>query len=252
MRVPAAESGRGFGGSGFSIDLADAAEAFVVEAGGSIERRSVNIGDVDFSALAAEIVAANPDFVGFSGYNTEAGLLYRQLRDGGYDGVFGAGDAVASMPNFVEPVGEAAEGVLFSGCQVPLAEEFLDDFVSLHGRAPTASFPAQYADAATVLLDAVLAVAEEQADGSLVTRPTALRDAVRATDLRDGLSGSIAFDANGDRLTKPGEDLDALVAASVAAQDADLYTALGLIPCQVQDGVLVSLSGPTAGEIRLP
>ena len=83
-------------------------------------------------------------------------------------------------------------------------------------------------------------------------RPTALRDAVRATDLRDGLSGSIAFDANGDRLTKPGEELDALVAASVAAQDADLYTALGLIPCQVQDGVLVPLSGPTAGEIRLP
>ena len=126
----------------FSVDLADAAEAFVVEADGSIGRRSVNIGDVDFSALAAEIVAANPDFVGFSGYNPEVGLLYRQLRDAGYDGVFGAGDAVASMPNFVEPVGEAAEGVLFSGCQVPLTEDFLDDFVSLHGRAPSATFPA--------------------------------------------------------------------------------------------------------------
>ena len=103
-----------------------------------------------------------------------------------------------------------------------------------------------------MLLDAVQAVAEEQADGSLVIRPTALRDAVRATNLRDGLSGSIAFDARGDRLTKPGEDLDALVAASVAAQDSDVYTALGLIPCQVQNGVLVPLGGPTAGEIWLP
>ena len=236
----------------FSIDLVDAAQAFVEAAGGSIDRRSVNIGDVDFGQLATEIAAADPDFVGFAGFNPEAGLLYRQLRDAGYDGLFGAGDAVASIPNFVEPVGEAAEGVLFSGCQVPLPADCLEAFIALHGRAPSATFPAQYVDAATVLLDAVQAVAEERPDGSLVIDPRALRDAVRATDLRDGVSGAIAFDAHGDRLTTPGADLDALVAAGLAAQDADVYTALGLIPCQVQDGVLVPLGGPTAGEVRLP
>ena len=76
--------------------------------------------------------------------------------DAGYDGLFGAGDAAASVPNFVEPIGaEAAEGVLFSGCQFPLSQDFLDDFVELYGHEPAATFTAQYADAATVLLDAV-------------------------------------------------------------------------------------------------
>ena len=147
---------------------------------------------------------------------------------------------------------EAAEGVLCSGCQVPLPADFLEAFIALRGRAPSATFPAQDVDAATVLLDAVQAVAEERPDGSLVIDPRAPRDAVRATDLRDGVSEAITFDAHGDRLTTPGEDLDALVAAGLAAQDADVDTALGLIPCQVQDGVLVPLGGPTAGEVRLP
>lgn len=239
-------------GEPFSVDLVDAAEDAVREAGGTILRGSVNIGEVDFGALVADVVAADPDFVGFAGFNPEAALFYRQLRDAGYQGLFGAGDAAVSHTDFVDPVGAIAEGVLFSGCQFPLTQTFLDDFVSLHGHAPEASFPAQYADAVRVLLDAVRDVAEEQPDGSLVIRPTVLRDAVRATDLRDGLSGSIAFDANGDRVPAPGQHLDEVVAAGLQTPDTDVFTTLGLISCQVQDGELVPLAGPSAREVRLP
>ncbi len=221
--------------------------------GPTILRASIEPGQVDFGPTVARIMEAAPDFVGFAGFNPEAALLYRQLRDAGYDGFFGAGDGAASVVGFVEPVGaEEAEGVLFAGCTVPLPQDFLSDFVDLHGHEPAAAFPAQYADAATVLLDAVAAVAQEQDDGSLVIEPIALRDAVRATVLGDGLSGAISFDEKGDRLPPGAMSLDEFVNAALAAGDAAGYENLGLVPCQVQNGELVNLVGPGAGEIRFP
>jgi branched-chain amino acid transport system substrate-binding protein len=236
----------------FGKDLANAAQTLMKAAGVTVTRRAIGMGDVDFSYLADEVATRDPDFVVFTGFNPEAALIYRQIRDAGYDGLFGAGDAAASVPNFVEPVGaEAAEGVLFSGCQFPLSQDFLDDFVELHGHEPAATFTAQYADAATVLLDAVKEVAQEQADGSLVIQPTALRDAVRATNITDGISGALAFDSNGDRVPKPGDELSQVQETALAAQE-DIFTTLGLIPCQVLDGELVAGGGPGAGEIELP
>lgn len=117
----------------FSRDLAVSAQRLLRLAGVKVIRRSIRQGDVDFGRFAAEIAADNPDFVAFTGFNPEAALLYRQIRDAGYDGLFGAGDAAASVPNFVEPVGvDAAEGVLFSGCKYPLSRGFLDDFTEAH------------------------------------------------------------------------------------------------------------------------
>lgn len=235
----------------FGIDLADAAQA-IAEAGGvEVIRESIVQGAVDFSDLAARIAADNPDFVGFTGFNPEAALLYRQIRDAGYDGLFGAGDGAASQTAFVEPVGEAAEGALFSGCQYPPSEDFLADFVELHGHEPEWVWSPQYADAVTVLLGAVKEVAEEEADGSLVIEPRALRDAVRASDL-EGITGSLAFDSNGDRVPEPDDELENVMEYAFLVEAADTFTVLGLIPCQVQDGELVPLAGPGAGEIRLP
>ena len=238
-------------GGTYALDLADSAEGVANDVGVSVTRRSIAPGAVDFSALAEEIVQDNADFVGFAGFNPEAALLYRQIRDAGYTGVFGAGDGAASVTGFVEPVGEAAEGVLFAGCTLRLPKAFLDDFVELHGYEPTASFPAQYADAATILLNAVAAVAEEQADGSLVIEPNKLRDKLRGTATA-GISGSIGFNENGDRLPPGVPDLDTFVDDALANEDASAYLDLGLVPCQVQNGQLVNLQGPDAGEIRLP
>ena len=240
-------------GETYGQDLANSAQQIAEDGGVSVTRESIAVGTVDFSELAETIAQAKPDLVGFMGFNPEAALLYRQLRDAGYEGLFGAGDGAASQTGFVEPVGaEEAEGVLFAGCTFPLSEEFLAEFVDLHGYEPTAAFPAQYADAATILLDAVAAVAEEQADGSLVIDPIELRDAVRASVLEDGLSGAIAFNEDGDRVPPGAVSLEEFVSASLAALDNSGYIDLGLIPCQVQDGALVNLIGPNAGEIRLP
>lgn len=236
----------------FGIDLAVAAQRVMEASGVEVIRESVAQGTVDFSELAARIAADDPDLVGFAGFNPEAALFYQQLRDAGYDGLFGGTDAAVSQTGFVEPVGEAAEGALFAGCQYPLPDDFLADFVKLHGHEPQTAWPGQYADAATVLLDAVNEITAEQEDGSLVIEPEALRDAVRATSLEDGITGALAFDSKGDRVPEPGDELQDLMDAAPGFQAGQVFTLLGLIPCQVQDGELVPLGGPGAGEIRLP
>jgi branched-chain amino acid transport system substrate-binding protein len=217
-------------GESYGLDLIETARRVMESFGVTVTRASIRPGDVDFSALAKTIAQANPDFVGFGGFNPQAVLVYRQLRDAAYKGPFGAGDAAASVSTFVEPVGAAeAEGVFFVGCPLTLPDDFLRDFKNVHGSDPDSSaFTAQYADAVTVLLNALAEVAQEQPDGSLTIDPAALQQAVSGTHLEDGISGHVAFDANGDR-------------ASEATDLAERASDLGLAACEVQNGKLVNL-----------
>ncbi|HEU4760271.1 MAG TPA: branched-chain amino acid ABC transporter substrate-binding protein [Dehalococcoidia bacterium] len=239
-------------GEAYGRDLADAAEQAMTESEVEVTRGSVSRGAVDFSKLAVRIAGDGPAFVGFAGFNPEAALLYRQLRDSGYTGGFGGGDAAASLLDFVEPVGAAAaEGVLFSGCPLHLPDDFVRQFREAHGSPPTSSaFVAHYADAVTVLLDALAQVAHQSSDGSLSIDPAELRDAVGAARLADGISGPIAFDADGDRIPAPGADLKSLIAEVVRSQNIETFLDLGLVPCQVQRGKLVNLYGPGAGQVH--
>jgi branched-chain amino acid transport system substrate-binding protein len=210
----------------YGKDLATGAAAELSKRAVDVTVAGVRRGQVDFGELAAKVAEQNPDFVGFAGFNPEAALFYRQLRDAGYRGSFGAGDAAASERDFVRPVGsELAEGVYFAGCSLDLPDEFVKGFRRLHGSEPTAAFVAHYADAATILLTAVAEVAKPQPDGSLTIDPAALRLAVRSATLSDGVSGHIAFDGNGDRVSD---------AAAVDERALDL----GLAACQVKKGRL--------------
>lgn len=236
----------------YGEDLANAIQNEAESVGVEVARESVKRGAVDFSDLAARITEDNPDFVGFAGFNPEAALLYRQLRDAGYTGPYGSGDAASSKLDFIDPVGaDAAEGVVFAGCALTLPNDFAADYIEVHGGPPqSSSFTPQYADAVTMLLNAVAAAAQEHGDGSLTIDPGALRDSVADKPLSGGVSGNFAFDDNGDRVPHPGENLEKLVEAAAAAADIGVYLDLGLVPCQVQDGRLVNLLGPGSGTYR--
>ena len=236
-------------GDTYGVDLSSNAALALRANGVDVTTVSVVPGSVDYGDLVSEIVGSGADFVGFAGFNPEAALLYRQLRAGGYAGVFGAGDGAASESDFVAPVGEAAEGALFAGCRIPLPADVASELESLSGRAPSASFTAHFADATTALLDAVQAVAEEGADGSLTIDPAELREAVRSVEI-DGLTGALTFNAQGDRIPAPGVDLDDFHNAIIENFDPEAFVSLGLVPCQVQDGKLVNLFGPEAGTMR--
>ncbi len=204
----------------YGTDLANSLQARLRGGGVEVTRESINVAeDVDFSDLAGRIVSDNPDVVVFAGFNPEGALIYRQLRDAGYSGTFLSGDGVVSVSDFIDPLGELAEGVVFAGCSLTLPEEFLSDYVRIIGSEPQTPFPAQLVDAVTVLLDALEQVAEEGEDGSLVIDPLELRAAVAAAEL-PGVSGAVAFDENGDRV---GEGAEA-----------------GLQMCRVEGGRLVN------------
>jgi branched-chain amino acid transport system substrate-binding protein len=191
-------------GERYGTDLANSLQARLRGGGVEVTREAITGGDVDFSELAGRIAADNPDVVIFEGFNPEGALIYRQLRDAGYGGRFLSGDGVAVASDFIEPLGELAEGAVFAGCSLTLPEEFLSNYVEIVGSEPVTAFPAQYVDAATVLLDAVAQVAEEGEDGSLVIKPLELRAAVAAVEL-PGVSGAVAFDENGDRVGEGAE-----------------------------------------------
>jgi branched-chain amino acid transport system substrate-binding protein len=233
-------------GESYGRDLADRAQAVMERNGVTVTRARIERGTVDFREVAQQVVSDDPDVAGFLGFNPEAALLFRQLRDAGFDGVFGGGDAAAT-PEFIEGAGDASEGVLFAGCQLPLPGAFVAELQAIHEHRPgTSAFTAQQADATTILLNAIDEVAAEQADGSLVIEPTEVRDAVRTSGLRNGLSGSFTFDANGDRVPLDGAPLPAVVDEALATQDLDGLADLGLVACQVQGGELVNLTGPGA------
>ena len=205
-------------GEAYGEDLANAAQDALEESGHEVTRESIVPGAVDFSDLAGRIAADNPDVVIFEGFNPEGALLYHQLWDAGYRGPFIGSDGTAVLSDFVEPLGELAEGAVFAGCSLALPEEFLADYVDIIGSEPVTAFPAQYADAVTILLDAVAEVAVGQADGSLEIDPLELRDAVSMPKLLTGVSGAIAFDENGDRLAESS----------------------GLVMCEVEGGEFVN------------
>ncbi len=206
-------------GGAYGHDLAEAVLAILEESGRQVTHEHIVPGAVDFSELTARITADNPDVVIFEGFNPEGALLYRQLRDAGYSGPFVSSDGVASASDFIEPLGELAEGAVFSGGIPMLPEEFLADYLEIHGHVPTTPFVGHQADAVHILLDAVAQVAVEQG-GSLVIDPLELREAVSNPRLLVGLSGTIAFDENGDRVGNA--------------------ETVGLVMCEVKDGEFVN------------
>ncbi|MFC1925584.1 branched-chain amino acid ABC transporter substrate-binding protein [Chloroflexota bacterium] len=184
----------------YGTDLADAAGDALEEGGRQVTRQSITTGTADFNELTGQIAADDPDAVIFAGFNPEGSLFCRQLRDAGYNGPFVSGDAVASTTNFIVPLGEQAEGAIFTGCMPTLPEDFIADYVRIVGHEPDTAFAAHVGDAAYILLDAVKQVAVQQGDGSLVIDPLELRDAVSNPSLLVGISGTIDFDENGDRV----------------------------------------------------
>ncbi|MEU9836049.1 branched-chain amino acid ABC transporter substrate-binding protein [Streptosporangium sp. NPDC048047] len=73
----------------------------------------------DYSANITNVLAKKPDFVYWTGYFQEGGLIARQLRQAGYKGSIMVGDGSVS-PKLVEIAGpEAAEGVYATMTQTP-------------------------------------------------------------------------------------------------------------------------------------
>src|SRR5690606_27450774 len=118
------------------------------------------------------------------------------------DVVLAAADGVQS-PSFLENTVGTSDGMVVSGPDLAFAntfyqDEFLPMYEADYGTAPTAPFHAHAYDATNMLLDAIAAVAQQDADGNLLIGRQALRDALYATSGFEGITGTLTCNEFGD------------------------------------------------------
>jgi branched-chain amino acid transport system substrate-binding protein len=138
----------------------------------------ISVGQTDMSAVVTKVKAAGADAVFYGGYYTEAGLLAKQLRQGGFTGTFMSGDG-SEDPNFVKVAGgQAANGALLSAPAGPAPSGF----------GASGLYATQAYDATNIFLAAL-------EDGASTAEEI---NEFIGSYTGDGASGPIAFDDKGD------------------------------------------------------
>lgn len=190
-------------GSPYGQGLAQAfAEAFLA-AGGAVvgDQEAVTVGEKDFRATLTKIAANQPDVIYFGGFWPEAAVLVVQKNEVGLDNAtFVSSDGTYS-PKFIETAGADAQGQYASfgsSQQGNTYDAFVVAYEAKGGKKENIVFSPQTYDAVHVLVEALKQASKVNDDGDLVIGRKALADAIRATQI-DGVTGGIAFDANGDR-----------------------------------------------------
>ncbi|GGF22824.1 branched chain amino acid ABC transporter substrate-binding protein [Youhaiella tibetensis] len=175
-------------GDAYSQDLAELTRKAWTDAGNTVAAfETVNKGEQDYSAVVTKIKAANPDGVFWTAYYADGGLLIRQLREAGYQGLIAVGDG-SNSPDLFKLAGEAAEGVIgFSNPTaefLPGAKAFADAYMAKFGNAPGPYAPLSY-DGMKLLAWAI--------DKAGTTDSAAVIEALKGADFKDGLAGPISF-----------------------------------------------------------
>jgi branched-chain amino acid transport system substrate-binding protein len=84
----------------------------------TVEVISINPNEKDYSALISRLKQLNLDLVYFGGYQGDAALILKQMRDQGVESRFMSGDTLVSL-DFPSTVGDPAIGTLFTFIKDP-------------------------------------------------------------------------------------------------------------------------------------
>jgi len=164
--------------------------------------------DTDFNALVTKIKAENVDLIYYGGIYNAGALLAKQASDAGIKAPLMGGDGLYDA-EYVNLAGkDAAEGDLCTSVGLPIADlpkgqEFTDAYKAMFPNDEIAAYDAYAYDAANVIISSILKAAKDKDVASLMT--PAGKDAVIANVAAfsgDGVTGAIAFDANGDTTNK--------------------------------------------------
>ena len=148
--------------------------------------------EVDLNALVTRTKDKKPDAIYYAGGLNQGALLSKQSKEAGLKVPLIGGDMIYSA-DYVKIAGKAnAEGDIATSLGLPLEQqpkgtEFLTKYKAKFDEDPQAYDSYAY-DAAWIIMNTVVKSGAERA--------TAM-DAIRAGTL-DGVTGQIAFDANGD------------------------------------------------------
>lgn len=153
----------------------------------------------NFQSLILQMRVLKPDLVYFGGIYDQGGVLLKQMRERGITATFLGPDGLESSA-FIDIAQNAAKGAYYTTVagpveKYPLAQAFADTFTKRFGRAPEAYALYSY-DAANVVLAGIEAATAAN-EGRKPTRQQ-VAEAIRKVQ-REGITGPIAFNENGDR-----------------------------------------------------
>ena len=163
--------------------------SYVNDGLGSLVVGSDNVatGQTDFSATVTKVKDSGADAIFYGGYYAEAGLLAKQLRQGGYKGLFMSGDG-SEDAQFVKIAGaDAANGAILTAPAGPAPADFDSKYQALIG-SPSGLYSTQSFDATNIFLDGIDAGKSSHADMNTFV----------GAFTGNGVSGPIAFDDHGD------------------------------------------------------
>ena len=177
--------------------LADEFEKAAKATGAAIVAREYTSDKAtDFHAILTNVKARQPDLVFYGGMDAQAGPMVAQMRALAVKSKFLGGDGAQST-EFIKLAGKAAEGVFASSPGLPLdkmpgGKGFSERFGAKYGQI---QIYAPYAyDATMTLLEAM-----QKANS---TDPAKYLPELARTS-RQGITGPIAFDENGDLKSGP-------------------------------------------------
>jgi branched-chain amino acid transport system substrate-binding protein len=131
---------------------------------------TVNPGESDYSANVTKVLKAGPDFIYWTGYYQEGGLLIRQFRQAGYKGKIMVADGSVDPKIITIAQGDAADGLYATMTQMPDtmqgAESWVSSYKQKFGSDPGAYSPQSY-DAVRVVAEAMTKAGST--DGDKVT-----------------------------------------------------------------------------------
>ncbi|WP_306796582.1 ABC transporter substrate-binding protein [Nocardia sp. XZ_19_369] len=139
--------------NGYGRSLAGSAVSSLGSAASPNCAADIAQGDRDFTTLAADVVAAEPDAIFYSGFYEEAATLLQQLRRAGVTAPFVSAESTVT-PDFVAQAGDSAAGAILSCSCGPVVAQFASDYQTLNGHAPGPSSAEAY-DLTTIVLKGI-------------------------------------------------------------------------------------------------
>jgi branched-chain amino acid transport system substrate-binding protein len=165
---------------------------------------AVNKGDTDMRPVLTAVSAAGPpEFLYYPVFTAEGGFLTKQAKEvaGLEETILAAADGMISDAA-IDAVGEAGEGMYFSGPDLAysgdLYQRFVTTYEEKYGATPISVFHAHAFDAANMIFDCIDEVGLLDEDGTLHVGRADMRTCLFATSGFSGITGTLTCDAYGD------------------------------------------------------
>ncbi len=173
------------------------------EMGGTITTfTAVNKGDTDMKPVLLAVGQDSPEFIYYPVFTAEGGFITKQAKEvaGLENTILAAADGMISGAA-VEAVGEAGEGMYFSGPDLSFSgdtyDKFLARYIEKYGSEPISVFHAHAFDAANMIFACVEKVGVDD-NGTLHIGRQALRTCLYETADFAGITGNLTCNEYGD------------------------------------------------------